>query len=350
MDARNRDELLRKKEDLEAYLLDHPDSSLFGWYARQNMESGELDRAIKICRLGLAGGANAGLLNKLIGECYLAKGEVTQAMKHFVKVVLTGDPLPSVIIELIRNLGDTLETEQIAYLVKQLNQALPGHPEATRFYQKYPTARNLHPSQHQIEYLEALAESLVRSTTPTSEPPKVETEAPVETAIPAEIPPPAETIPPPADAPVAVKPEIPPRPVEKPADPKPSVPEPLVPPPPDPQTETEMLEPEEVERKPVVPRMTPKLIRPEPEMDLPPPPRPKPAPPTTSRQASAVKHTITRSMATFTLMQIFKDQGMYENALEVLAHLRETSSNKERIEKEYKEIQALMKASQDSAK
>ena len=53
MDARNRDELLKKKENLEAYLLDNPQSSLYAWYARQNMEAGELDRALKICRLGI---------------------------------------------------------------------------------------------------------------------------------------------------------------------------------------------------------------------------------------------------------------------------------------------------------
>jgi hypothetical protein len=70
------------------------------------------------------------------------------------------------------------------------------------------------------------------------------------------------------------------------------------------------------------------------------PPKPKEKSP--PRQAPAVKHNITRSMATFTLMQIFKDQGMYENALEVLQFLREKSTNEERIENEEKEIRELM--------
>ena len=47
-------------------------------------------------------------------------------------------------------------------------------------------------------------------------------------------------------------------------------------------------------------------------------------------------------MATFTLMQIFKSQGMYENALEVLQLLREKSSNVERIDNEEKEILELL--------
>ena len=47
-------------------------------------------------------------------------------------------------------------------------------------------------------------------------------------------------------------------------------------------------------------------------------------------------------MATFTLMQIFKDQGMYDNSLEVLQFLREKSTNLERIEKEEKEVRDLI--------
>ena len=47
-------------------------------------------------------------------------------------------------------------------------------------------------------------------------------------------------------------------------------------------------------------------------------------------------------MAPFTLMEIFKDQGMYENALEVLTFLREKSSDTERIDQEEKEIRELL--------
>ena len=51
---------------------------------------------------------------------------------------------------------------------------------------------------------------------------------------------------------------------------------------------------------------------------------------------------ITESMATFTLMQIFKDQGLYDQALRVLDLLRSSSPNIERIEKEAAEIKQLL--------
>ncbi len=302
MDVRNRDELLKKQENLEAYLLENPQSALFAWYARQNMEAGELDRALNICKLGLQNAESTGVLHKLLGEIFMAKGEVTQSMKHLVECILTREPFPGVIIEVVKNLGDTMEAEQIAFLVHLLNKALPGHPDATKFYKKYPTARNMTVQADQYKFLEDLAASLERSAQVEVMP--LDDEEPVP-----QFPEPVE----PTEAPLesVVAPEV-----ETAPEPEPiPVPEP---------------EPEPVAVAPVEPEPLP-----EPE-----PPKPKEKP--LQRQAPAVKHNITRSMATFTLMQIFKDQGMYENALEVLDFLREKSSNTERIENEEKEIRDLM--------
>jgi tetratricopeptide (TPR) repeat protein len=163
VDARNRDELLKKQESLEAYLLENPRSSLFAWYARQNMEAGEIERALQICKLGLMSVQETGVLHKLLGEIYMAKGEITQSMKHLVKCILTREPFPGVIIEVIKNLGDTMEADQLTFLVHLLNKALPGHPETTKYYKKFPAARDFHVQPGQYKLLEQLAESLERS-------------------------------------------------------------------------------------------------------------------------------------------------------------------------------------------
>lgn len=310
MDVRNRDELLKKQEHLEAYLLENPKSSLFAWYARQNMEAGELDRAMKICKLGLMQVPDKGVLHKLLGEVYMARGEVTQSMKHLVECILTREPFPGVIIEVVKNLGDTMEAEQIAFLVHLLNKALPGHPDATKFYKKYPTARNMKVQPGQYKKLEDLALTLERSAMVEILPLDEEEEM----AIPVL----AEPIP---------EPE---QPTLEPAEAS----QPQIDPQPEPTPEIEIPVPENFSQA------TP------PGGDLPPLPEPaeppKPKEKAVPRQSSAVKHNITRSMATFTLMQIFKDQGMYDNALEVLQFLREKSTNLERIEAEEKEIRDII--------
>ena len=312
MDVRNRDELLQKQENLEAYLLENPQSTLFAWYARQNMEAGELDRALNICKLGLQNVPNTGVLHKLLGEIFMAKGEVTQSMKHLVECVLTREPFPGVIIEVVKNLGDTMEAQQIAFLVHLLNKALPGHPDATKFYKKYPSARNMTVQPGQYKFLGDLAASLERSAMVEVLPLNEEEEAvrvlptfdePVEEVAASDVVSEVEAI---------LEPEL------VTPDPEPELPE-IVPEPV--AVASVKLEPE-----------------PLPEPAEPPPPKEKPMP----RQGPAVKHNITRSMATFTLMQIFKDQGMYENALEVLDFLRQKSTNTERIENEEKEIRDLM--------
>jgi len=310
VDVRNRDELLKKQETLEAYLLENPQSALFAWYARQNMEAGELDRALNICKLGLQNVANAGVLHKLLGEIFMAKGEVTQSMKHLVECVLTKEPFPGVIIEVVKNLGDTMEAEQIAFLVHLLNKALPGHPDATKFYKKYPTARNMTAQPGQYKFLEDLAASLERSSQ-------------------------VEVLPIDEDEPV---PQLPPS-----APLEPVIAEPVV----EPVVEV-IVEPKPVtptpDPIPEIPAPMPEIVAVEPTV-LDPDSFPEPVKPVEKplqRQAPAVKHNITRSMATFTLMQIFKDQGMLENALEVLDFLREKSTNTERIENEEKEIRDLM--------
>ena len=311
MDARNKEELLKKQENLEAYLLENPKSSLFAWYARQNMEAGELDRALQICKLGLMEVSDKGVIHKLLGEIYMARGEVTQSMKHLVECILTKEPFPGVIIEVVKNLGDTMEAEQQAFLVHLLNKALPGHPDATKFYKKYPSARNLTVQPGQYKLLEQLALSLERSAMVEVLPVDEEEEM----AMPAL---PAVT----GDTPeAAVVTEETPEPVLTFEDD--DVPEIEIPVP-DPDALAALGD----------------LAAPDPlpEPAAPPKPKEKAVP----RQAPAVKHNITRSMATFTLMQIFKDQGMYDNALEVLLFLREKSTNVERIESEEIEIRDLM--------
>ena len=308
MDVRDRDELLKKQENLEAYLLENPQSTLFAWYARQNMEAGELNRALSICLLGIQHVEHKGILHKLLGEIFLAKGEVTQSMKHLVECVLTREPFPGVIIEVVKNLGDTMEAEQIAFLVYLLNKALPGHPDATKFYKKYPSARNLTVQPGQYKFLEDLAASLERSALVEVMPIDEDKDEPLAIA--------------PAIAAVETEPEPEPiiefvtddQPIHEIPDPASVIPE-IKPQPTAFETPTEPHEP-----------------------TAPVPEKAKPV----SRQAPAVKHNITRSMATFTLMQIFKDQGMYDNALEVLNFLREKSANTERIESEEKDIRDLI--------
>ena len=306
MDVRNRDELMKKQESLEAYLLENPQSTLFAWYARQNMEAGELDRALSICKMGLPNVVAKGVLHKLMGEIYLAKGEVTQSMQHLVECILTREPFPGVIIEVVKNLGDTLESDQIAFLVHLLNKALPGHKQATQFYKKYPSARNFKAQPGQYAFLEELSVNLERSALvevlPVDDDDDVTLALPMPEALADD-----SVIEPVED--VILEPEA----------------APLVP------------EPERADKTLPVDDL---ILEPDPLPD----PAPAPRPPVTPmpRQGPAVKHNITRSMATFTLMQIFKDQGMYENALEVLIFLREKSSNTDRIDQEEKEIRDLM--------
>lgn len=301
MDARNRDELLKKKEKLEAYLLDNPQSSLYAWYTRQNMEAGELDRALKICKLGMSSATEKGIYHKLLGEIYMAKGDVTQSMQHFVECILTKEPFPGVIIEVIKNFNNTLTLQQIAFLIKLLNIAVPGHPQVKNFYLKHPETVGMAMETDELTFLQELATNLQHSSmVEVVEEEEPEAEIPetpeVVEAVKAE----PEEVLPPFQEPEA-KPE--PEPVPAPAP----EPEPIV---------------EKVEKK-TAPPETPKR---------------KPI----HRKDPGVKHNITRSMATFTLMQIFKSQGMYENALEVLQLLREKSSNLERIEKEEKELHELL--------
>jgi len=346
VDNRNRDELLKKQESLEAYLLKNPQSTLFAWYARQNMEAGELNRALSICLLGLQNVESRGVLHKLMGEIYLAKGEVTNSMKQMIECILTKEPFPGVIIEVIKNLGDTMEPQQVAFLIYLLNKALPGHPDAIQFYKKFPNSRNYVVQPGEYKFLEELAVGLERSALVEVMPLDEDEENPL--ALPDSVPPEMEYVPP---KPVQ---QAPPQPPPQPA-PEP-VPQPVPAPPVEPAQE--FVEPEiEIKAEPPIPEYeipdtTPPLEKvikqaetmtefeepPVRQAPPPPPPLEAPLPP----KKPAIKHNINRSMATFTLMQIFRDQGMYENALEVLLFLREKSSDTERIDQEEKDIRELM--------
>ncbi len=364
MDTRNRDELLKKQESLEAYLLTNPQSSLFAWYARQNMEAGELNRALSICLLGLQNVENRGVLHKLMGEIYLAKGEVTNSMKQMIECILTKEPFPGVIIEVIKHLGDTMEPQQVAFLIYLLNKALPGHPEAIQFYKKFPNSRNYVVQPGEYRFLEDLALGLERSalieTMPLDEDEENPLALPDSVAPEMEYVPPAQQPPPQAPAPeevprgeYVIDPELgtrsdPPVPEYEIPIATPTLEEVIK------QTETmtgfaEIPMPDvEPAREPMPPQQAAPTPTPTPEPVAQPVPQPPPpeagthgeTPP--SPKKPVIKHNINRSMATFTLMQIFKDQGMYENALEVLTFLREKSSDTERIDQEEKEVRELM--------
>ncbi|MCF7826011.1 MAG: hypothetical protein K9M55_02735 [Candidatus Marinimicrobia bacterium] len=345
MDIRNHDELLKKQATLEAYLLKNPQSKLFAWYARQNMEAGELNRALSICLLGIQNVESRGVLHKLMGEIYLAKGEVTNAMKQMIECVLTKEPFPGVIIEVIKNLGDTMEPQQVAFLIYLLNKALPGHPDAVQFYKKFPNSRNYVVQPGEYQFLEDLAVGLERSALVEVMPLDEDEENPL--ALPDSVPPEMEYT-----APEPVQKTVP-QPPPQAAPQAPPEPAPEVPPVQDFAYEAEP----EIKAEPPVPEYeipdtTPPLkevLKQTENMtdfdENPVSHPPRQAPPQDSPPAPkkpAIKHNINRSMATFTLMEIFKDQGMYENALEVLTFLREKSSDIERIDREEKEIRALL--------
>ncbi len=333
MDTRNRDELLKKQENLETYLLKNPQSTLFAWYARQNMEAGELNRALSICLLGLQNVESKGVLHKLMGEIYLAKGEVTNSMKQMIECILTKEPFPGVIIEVIKNLGDTMEPQQVAFLIYLLDKALPGHPDAIQFYKKFPNSRNYVVQPGEYKFLEDLALGLERSALVETMP--LDEDEENQLALPDSVAPEMEYVPPEpelAEQPISTHDTVPE--TESVATPKskektePPIPEYEIPdetPPLDEvikQTDT-LSHQNEVPVQKGSPKASPQET---------------PRPP----QKPAIKHNINRSMATFTLMQIFKDQGMYDNALEVLLFLREKSSDTERIDREEKEIRELM--------
>ena len=352
MDNRNRDELLKKQESLEAYLLKNPQSTLFAWYARQNMEAGELNRALSICLLGIQNVESRGVLHKLMGEIYLAKGEVTNSMKQMIECILTKEPFPGVIIEVIKNLGDTMEPQQVAFLIYLLNKALPGHPDAIQFYKKFPNSRNYIVQPGEYKFLEEMAVGLERSALVEVMPLDEDEENPL--ALPDSVPPEMEYVQqePMQPTPTPTPPQPTPEPVAQP------VPQPVPEPTPPAAAAPEIVEPEpELKTEPPVPEyeipdttppleevikqaetMTENVEPPVQQAPPPPPPQEAPLPP----KKPAIKHNINRSMATFTLMQIFKDQGMYENALEVLLFLREKSSDTERIDQEEKDIRELM--------
>ncbi|NQV40714.1 MAG: hypothetical protein HQ506_00025 [Candidatus Marinimicrobia bacterium] len=393
MDTRSRDELLKKQESLEAYLLKNPQSILFAWYARQNMEAGELNRALSICLLGLQNAESRGVLHKLMGEIYLAKGEVTNSMKQMIECILTKEPFPGVIIEVIKNLGDTMEPQQVAFLIYLLNKALPGHPDAVQFYNKFPNSRNYVVQPGEYQFLEDLALGLERSALLETMPLDEDEENPLalpdsvplemEYAQPEPVPqaPPQAAAAPTQPSPPEAAPEG-----EYDIDPElgtksdPPVPEYEIPittptleevirqtesmtdfddiPMPEVEPIQEQAPPQQAEPapEPVIqpaPHQTPAPVAPPAPQAPPPEPVTQQAPPPPQEAAPssepplppkkpAIKHNINRSMATFTLMQIFKDQGMYENALEVLTFLREKSSDTERIDQEEREIRELL--------
>ncbi len=261
-------DLLQKQRALETYLIQHPTSNLYAWYARQNMEIGKLERAKKICLLGLKNGAYAPLLYALLGDIYLAQGRHQKAKEAYVTCIRSREPLVGPYLQLLKHWGDELRPAEKAELAARLRLIRPGLVELEPVLEEAASTPRDPRLMDNFRWLNAF---LQRGT--TGEQPDESPASELESAYP-----PAEAPPPPAPAPAP--------PVKKPAD------SPPIPPP------------------PVEPGRT----------------------------------QLTKTMATFTLMQIFKEQGLYDQALEVLELLKSKSSNLERIEREIAEIQRLKAA------
>ncbi len=240
----HQDTLFQKQKRLEGYLLRHPNSTLFAWYANQNMEIGRLDRAERICKLGLTGQADAVMLHKLLGDIYLAQGRTDEARREYALVLQSHRPFPSVVQQYLKQWKDDLSPQEETALMRRLAFTTPGNPDVVKFYKLHRDNDRILTRPDRRDFLSD--NKPVTKGVADSE--SVEHEAP--------------------NQPIDIQ------------------------------------------------------VTPEP--------------------ADSKHQKITKSMATFTLMQIFKDQGLYSHALEVLEILRKKSPNTERVEAETKEIKALI--------
>lgn len=310
-----RETIFQKQKRLEGYLLNHPNSALFAWYGRQNMEIGKLDRAEKICQLGLKGDADPIILHKLLGDIYLAQGKTDAAREEYAIVLQSHRPFPGVIQAYLKNWKTELSTQEETALMRRLSFIIPGNAEVVKYFKLQsdvdriltrPDRRDFLPESannpastevqesaemEPVDEMAAAQQVTGVKTEPTKPAPTNKSESKIESPKKAADKKPAAKIE--ADS---VKTEVTP------------IAEISVP-----DDETPLLAPNHKIR-----------IQPTPE------------------QEDGKPQKITRSMATFTLMQIFKDQGLYQHALEVLEILREKSPNTERVEAEIEEIKILM--------
>lgn len=315
--APRRDTIFQKQKRLEGYLLHHPNSALFAWYGRQNMEIGKLDRAEKICKLGLNGEADPVILHKLLGDIYLAQGRVDEARGEYAIVLQSHRPFPGVIQNYLKNWKSDLTPQEESALMRRLSFIIPGNADVVKYFKLQsdadriltrPDRRDFLPESRNISASAQAQEAAVQAVEVVEPTPKKSPETKK------------------SDSGKNESIEIDPTPVVEGSD--------IVA-----QAKPDSLQPEKTSMPPEASK--PELSVPAEELQLLAPNhkirvQPTPEPEDTKPQK------ITRSMATFTLMQIFKDQGLYQHALQVLEILREKSPNTERVESEIEEINRLI--------
>ncbi|MCF7797682.1 MAG: hypothetical protein K9N11_06170 [Lentisphaeria bacterium] len=328
-----RDTIFQKQKRLEGYLLRHSNSTLYAWYARQNMEIGKLDRAEKICLLGLKGNADHVILHKLLGDIYLAQGKTEEARTEYALVLQSHQPFPGVIQTYLKNWKSELSSQEETALMRRLSFIISGNPDVVKFYKLNSDVDRILTRPDRLDFM---PESQSVTTGITEEPEDLDasgmtgaTSASSASGEKKEKRDAAESGKKEVAKTDKVKAETSPdsKRTPKEAD-EPSL-----------MDEAKKLkeESEEESQARLKTQDADTTGAPNHHINVQPTPEPEELKP----------QKITRSMATFTLMQIFKDQGLYQHALEVLEILKEKSPNTDRVEAEIKEIQELM-AQQDA--
>ncbi|PJA54598.1 MAG: hypothetical protein CO167_02980 [Candidatus Marinimicrobia bacterium CG_4_9_14_3_um_filter_48_9] len=309
-----RDTIFQKQKRLEGYLLHHPNSALFAWYGRQNMEIGKLDRAEKICQLGLNGETDHIILRKLLGDIYLAQGRIAEAREEYAIVLQSHRPFPGVIQTYLKNWKSELTPQEEAALMRRLSFIIPGNADVVKYFKLQSDADRILTRPDRRDFLPGNQDT---PTTPQNDEPVVDA---------------MESVKPPSPKPGGSKKTVSDK--QEPVEiPKVTVAaEITAPAKPDTHTEKPQAKPAEPKSGPVIQSEESQLLAPNHKIKVQPTPEPEDTKP----------QKITRSMATFTLMQIFKDQGLYQHALQVLEILREKSPNTERVETEIDEINLLI--------
>ncbi len=340
-------DILKKQHKLESYLLENPTSPLFAWYARQNMEIGKLDRAKKICLLGIKGGAHPPIFYKLLGDISLTQGETVEARGYYEECLKYNEPYKGVMELYLKLWHQDISKEQAENIFDKLNILSPLSANNLREKLDFSTKTRV---------TETMAVALDLSEESASEAPPIETDSTMDAPI-GEIAP--ESIPEAVIETVDETDDLQNKPVDEtifnleeerdsskiaPTD------EFIIDPlgattPPDPAHVLDAIIDEQKEN------LKAEAEKNRDDLDETPPDfkvhfngnyEPSAGDEESSSAGPNTSSQITESMATFTLMQIFKDQGLYDQALRVLDLLRSSSPNIERIEKEAAEIKQLL--------
>ncbi|MCF7802009.1 MAG: hypothetical protein K9N34_08315 [Candidatus Marinimicrobia bacterium] len=329
----HRDTIFQKQKRLEGYLLRHPNSTLYAWYAHQNMEIGKLDRAEKICTLGLKGNADHMILHKLLGDIYLAQGKTEEARSEYALVLQSHQPFPGVIQTYLKNWKSELSPQEETALMRRLSFIVSGNPEVVKFYKLNSDVDRI---LTRPDHLDFMPESQSVTTGMSAEPEDLDASKMTSSSAEQD-----EKESSDADAATAKNTEdetqtakaAPEEGEQSDQQKRSEADEPSL------MDEAEKLKQEAKEKTSEKADESDDPIADAPNHHIKVQPTPEPE--------ESKPQKITRSMATFTLMQIFKDQGLYQHALEVLEILKEKSPNTERVEAEIKEIRELM-AQQDA--